>query len=163
MPELKMQSSEFQELRDQAAAIGLQDVQLGRVLDLIILHLGHAHGLDPAEEDAKVEAARLEEERTAEDEQVQAEAEARTERRAIEDEQTLTPDQQTARATLRQQEDEQVKADEEARQVRREGEDARIAALTEEEEPAPVAAPLPTEEAAPLPEQTGAATVQEGN
>ncbi len=150
MPEMKMQPHEFQELRDQAADIGQQDVKLGRFLDLLLLHLGHAHGLDPAEEDAKAEARRLEEERTAEDEQLKTEAEARTEARALEDQQTLTPDQQMARATARKAEDEQVKADEDARKVKRAGEDGRIAALTEESQPAPT-------------EQTGAVAVQEGN
>jgi hypothetical protein len=151
MPEMKMQSDEFQELRDAAAEIGQQDVKLGRFLTLLLLHLGHAHGLDPAEEDAKAEALRLEEERKAEDEQLKAEEEARVQARALEDQQTLTPDQQTARDLARKQEDEQVKADEEARAARREGENARIAALTHEE-----AEPAPTE-------QTGAVPVQEGN
>jgi len=55
--EMKMSPDEFAELRAQAAAVGVQDVHLGRVLDLIILHLGHAHDLDPAVEDAKAKAA----------------------------------------------------------------------------------------------------------
>jgi len=54
---LQMTPDEFAELRAAAAAVGQQDVQLGRVLDLLVLHLGHAHDLDPAVEDAKAQAA----------------------------------------------------------------------------------------------------------
>ncbi len=54
---LTMSPDEFAELRAAAAAVGQQDVQLGRVLDLLVLHLGHAHDLDPAVEDAKAQAA----------------------------------------------------------------------------------------------------------
>ena len=51
--DMAMSPEEFAELRAGVAAVGVQDVQLGRVLDLLVLHLGHAHGLDPAAEDAK--------------------------------------------------------------------------------------------------------------
>jgi len=55
--EMQMSPDEFAELRAGVAAVSVQDVQLGRVLDLLVLHLGHAHGLDPAVEDAKAKAA----------------------------------------------------------------------------------------------------------
>ena len=64
--EMQMQPSEFAELRAAVAAVSQQDVHLGRVLDMIVLHLGHAHGLDPAAEDAKAKAAAEEEAKAAE-------------------------------------------------------------------------------------------------
>jgi len=51
--DFKMQPEEFGDLREQVRSIGLVDTQLGRVLDTIILHLGHLHGFDPVQEDAK--------------------------------------------------------------------------------------------------------------
>jgi len=54
---LQMTPEEFAELRAQVAALGQQDVVLGRVLSAMLLHLGHAHDLDPAVEDAKAQAA----------------------------------------------------------------------------------------------------------
>jgi hypothetical protein len=54
--DMAMSPDEFAELRAAAATLGQQDVVLGRALDLIILHLGHAHGLDPAAEDARLKA-----------------------------------------------------------------------------------------------------------
>jgi hypothetical protein len=55
--EMKMQPHEFAELRDEAARIGLQDAHLGRFLAHLLHHLGHAHGLDAATEDAKAAEA----------------------------------------------------------------------------------------------------------
>jgi hypothetical protein len=54
--ELKMSPADMAELRGHVAAIAQGDVQLGRALQLIVLHLSHAHGLDPAVEDAKAKA-----------------------------------------------------------------------------------------------------------
>lgn len=54
--EMKMTPEEFAELRNQVAALKQQDVHLGRVLEALTLHVGHAHGLDPAVEDAKARA-----------------------------------------------------------------------------------------------------------
>jgi hypothetical protein len=58
-PEVQMQMTpeEFAELRSHVALIKQQDVHLGRVLEQLVLHVGHAHGLDPAFEDAKARAA----------------------------------------------------------------------------------------------------------
>lgn len=53
---MQMSPEEFAELRAAVAAVRQQDVHLGRVLELFVLHLGHAHGLDPTAEDAKVRA-----------------------------------------------------------------------------------------------------------
>ncbi len=64
---LTMSPDEFAELRAAAAAVGQQDVQLGRVLDLLVLHLGHAHDLDPTVEDAKAQAAAEEAAKAAEE------------------------------------------------------------------------------------------------
>jgi hypothetical protein len=53
---MAMSPEEFAELRDQVAAIGLTDFHLGRVLEAMLLHLGHAHDLDPTVEDARLAA-----------------------------------------------------------------------------------------------------------
>ena len=52
--EMAMSPDEFAELRAQVAALGQQDVVLGRVLTSMLLHLGHAHDLDPTVEDARL-------------------------------------------------------------------------------------------------------------
>jgi len=64
--DMAMSPEEFAELRAGVAAVGVQDVQLGRVLDLLVLHLGHAHGLDPAQEDARLAAKAEEDAKAAE-------------------------------------------------------------------------------------------------
>ena len=51
-----MAPEEFAELRAAVAAVSVQDVAMGRVLSLMLLHLGHAYGLDPAAEDARLAA-----------------------------------------------------------------------------------------------------------
>lgn len=51
----KMQPDEFKSLREQANEVTLRDVHVGRLLQNIVHHLGHAHGLDAAEEDKKAE------------------------------------------------------------------------------------------------------------
>ena len=51
---MQMSPQEFAQLRAQAAELGQQDVVLGRVLNALVLHLGHAHGLDPTVEDARL-------------------------------------------------------------------------------------------------------------
>lgn len=62
--QMQMQPEEFAELRAAVAAVKQQDVHLGRVLELLAHHVGHAHGLDAAVEDAKAKA-RAEEEANA--------------------------------------------------------------------------------------------------
>jgi len=54
--DMAMSPDEFAELRAGVAAISQQDFHLGRVLELLVLHLGHAHCLDPAQEDARLKA-----------------------------------------------------------------------------------------------------------
>jgi len=119
-----MQPEEFAELRALAAKVMVQDVQLGRVLDLIILHLGHAQGLDPAAEDARLAAEARQTARDAEDAQLKAEAEALAVARASEDVAASTPEQQAALATVRAAQDAQIKADADARAQARAEEDA---------------------------------------
>lgn len=55
-PDFKMQPEEFGALREQVRSISLVDTQLGRVLENVILHLGHLHGFDPVQEDEKAKA-----------------------------------------------------------------------------------------------------------
>ena|SRR2546421_7146566 len=123
-PEMQMSPDELAELRAAAAAVGRQDVQLGRVLDLLILHLGHAHGLDPATEDARLAAEARQAARDEEDARLKAEAEALAQKRASEDAIPREPEQQTALATARAAEDEQIKADADALAKKRAEEDA---------------------------------------
>lgn len=54
---MKMTPADLAELRGHVSLVAQQDVHLGRVLDALVLHLSHAHGLDPATEDAKAKAA----------------------------------------------------------------------------------------------------------
>ena len=70
---MAMQPEEFAELRAAVAEISQSDVRLGRVLEMLTLHLGHAHDLDPVVEDAKLAAA-AEEAAKAEAEAAAAEA-----------------------------------------------------------------------------------------
>lgn len=42
-----MLPGELQELLADIAHIKLQDVHLGRVLETVVTHVAHAHGLDP--------------------------------------------------------------------------------------------------------------------
>lgn len=44
---LNMLPTELQELMADVANIKLRDVHLGRVLEQVVLHLAHAHDLDP--------------------------------------------------------------------------------------------------------------------
>jgi len=59
-PSTNMDAGEFKNLRQAADEIVLRDAPLGQLLHRIIGHLGHAFGLDAAEEDAK-EQARIDE------------------------------------------------------------------------------------------------------
>lgn len=62
-PTTAMQPEEFASLRAQVEAIRQRDVQLGALLYDFLGHVGHLHGLDMAEEDAKAaEAAKAAEE-----------------------------------------------------------------------------------------------------
>lgn len=56
--EMKMQPAEFAELRADVASVKERDVHLGRVLESLLLHLGHAHGLDAGVEDARLKGER---------------------------------------------------------------------------------------------------------
>lgn len=58
-----MLPSELQELLADIAHVKLQDFHLGRVLETIVTHLAHAHGLDPNA------APETEEEASADDEE----------------------------------------------------------------------------------------------
>ncbi len=121
-----MDFTEYTALQAQIADIALRDVHLGRVLDALLLHVAHASGLDPAQEQFKEDKQALENRRKQEDAQVQAEADARAKIRAVEDEQTLTPDQQTARTLARQDEDVQLQEATDARLEARAEEDKRM-------------------------------------
>jgi hypothetical protein len=62
-----MLPSELQELMSDVAHVKLQDFHLGRVLETIVTHLAHAHGLDPnaaSEESMPEEEASADEEET---------------------------------------------------------------------------------------------------
>jgi hypothetical protein len=65
-----MLPGELRELMADVAHVKLQDFHLGRVLETIVTHLAHAHGLDPnvaptKEEAETSEEASAEEEETA--------------------------------------------------------------------------------------------------
>jgi hypothetical protein len=75
---MKMDASEFQALREAADSVGVQDVQLGRALNLFVLHLGHLYGFDPTQEDEKARKLAQEEEDKETAEQEQAEQDAKT-------------------------------------------------------------------------------------
>lgn len=49
MSDMKMLPSELKELMSDVAHVKLQDFHLGRVLEKLVTHLAHAHGLDTAE------------------------------------------------------------------------------------------------------------------
>lgn len=58
MANLTMLPEELQELMADVAHVKLQDIHLGRVLEKVVTHLAHAHGLDTeavAEEDTTEE------------------------------------------------------------------------------------------------------------
>jgi hypothetical protein len=64
---MKMDEGEFAELRAAVEQVAVQDVQLGYVLNLLVLHLGHLYGFDPAQEDAKIKQAQEDAEQAATD------------------------------------------------------------------------------------------------
>lgn len=150
--EMTMQPEEFAELRASVAAIKLQDVQLGRVLDVLVLHLGHSHGLDPVVEDAKAAAEARKTAREEEDARLKDEDEARVQARAAEDAQTLTPDQEAARTVSRKQEDERLQEEGKAREQARAEEDARVEAAAQGEPAAPPVVEQPAQAEAPAQE-----------
>jgi hypothetical protein len=140
--EMVMSPEEFAELRAAVAAIGQTDVQLGRVLDMLVLHLAHAHDLDPTVEDARLKAEALKTSREEEDARLEAEAEALKEKRASEDAQPREPLQLEALKEARAAEDVQITADAEALAKAREEEDAQASEKdAQAEAPAPVEAP----------------------
>jgi peptidoglycan hydrolase CwlO-like protein len=123
-PAMKMSPDEFAELRTQATAIGVQDNQLGKMLNSLILHLGHAFGLDPAQEDARIAAKARTDNRAREDAQLKTEASDRAEARAEEDAQPRTPEQATALAATRAAQDKQLQTDADELAATRSEEDA---------------------------------------
>lgn len=130
MSDFKMTPVEFADLRALVADIGQSDVRLGRVLEVLVLHIGHSYGLDPVEEDARLKAEELVTSRAEEDEAVKSAADILQKSRAIEDAQPLTPAQVTARADedarlqaaaderkrVRAEEDDRAKLDEQGQQ-----------------------------------------------
>jgi hypothetical protein len=140
----KMSPEEFSDLRAQVAAIGQQDVQLGRVLTALVLHLGHAHGLDPVQEDARLAAEARVKAREEEDAAVKAAEDERVKTRALEDAQPLSPAQVAARDLVRADEDKQLQADADERKRVRAEEDERAKAEADAlaGKPAPVEAPV---------------------
>ncbi len=147
--EMKMQPSEFAELRGAVRSVALQDVHLGRVLDLLVLHLGHAHGLDPTVEDAKAAKQAKADARAAEDARLALAAKAREEQRAAEDAQPRTPSETEALQARRAAEDAQLKRDAEALAKARAEEDAKDAGAAPGEAPAPSVEPEAPLEGAP--------------
>jgi hypothetical protein len=137
--DMNMQPEEFAELRAQAAAAGQNDFHLGRVLDLIVLHLGHSHGLDPAQEDARLKAEAQVKAREDEDARLKAEAETLVEARTAEDAQPHDPLQLEALKAARAAQDVQIKTDADALAEARKEEDTQ-------EETAKVAAVAPAQE-----------------
>jgi hypothetical protein len=135
--EMTMQPDEFAELRAAVADIALSDVKLGRALDLLVLHLGHSHGLDPVVEDARLRDEARKAARDAEDARLKTEADERALARELEDALPHTPEQQTALASTRAAEDAQLKADADALVKAREEEDAPVEAAAPVEAPAP--------------------------
>jgi hypothetical protein len=155
--DMAMQPAEFAELRAAVATVSQQDVHLGRVLSLLVLHLGHSHGLDPAQEDARLKAEARKTAREEEDARLEAEAKALEEKRASEDALPDATDPKAARAVARAAEDEHIKADAEARAKAREEEDrnaladpAQLASAEFAQVEAPAYAPV--EAPAPAPE-----------
>ena len=134
---MKMTPEDFAALRADVARIGLSDVQLGRVLTALLLHLGHAHGLDPVAEDARLAAKAREDARKAEDTRLKAEAEARATLRTAEDAQPRTAAEKETLLVRRAAEDIQLTADAEALAKQRAEEDARLKAADAPETPAP--------------------------
>ena len=152
--EMKMQPEEFAELRAAVARVAQQDVHLGRVLELLVLHLGHAHGLDPTVEDARLAKKAREDARAAEDARLKDEADARARLRTAEDALPRTPSEQEALQARRAAEDAQLATDAEARTSAREEEDAREAKAPDNvaspaEAPAPFVEPTAPLEGAP--------------
>ena len=126
MPKADMQMSpeDFAALRAQAAAISVQDFHLGRFLTDLLGHLGHAHGLDAAQEDARMAAEARKQQRADEDAATKQAADDRAKARAAEDAQPRTPEQQAALTNARAAEDAQLKVDAEALSAKRADEDA---------------------------------------
>jgi hypothetical protein len=145
--EMKMTPDEFAELRAQATAASQNDFHLGRVLDLLILHLGHSHGLDPVAEDARLKAEAQVKAREDEDARLKAEAEALVEARTAEDAQPHDPLQLEALKAARAAQDVQIQADADALVEARKEEDAKAEdAAKAEEETAKVPAVTPAQE-----------------
>jgi hypothetical protein len=168
--EMTMQPDEFADLRAQVAAIAQGDVQLGHVLDLLVLHLGHSHGLDPVVEDARLRDEARKAAREEEDARLVTEADDREKARVAEDAQPRTPEQQALLSSTRAAEDVQVKTDAEALVKAREEEDTRLK-VAQEQAPAPTsgfpagAVPAPqavAAKAAPAPMTFESAPAQEG-
>ncbi len=50
-----MTFDEYKTLQAQVDAVAAQDVHLGRFLDALLLHVAHGAGLDPEQEQAKLD------------------------------------------------------------------------------------------------------------
>lgn len=128
--DMKMSPEDFAGLRAQVAAISQQDFHLGRFLTDLLGHLGHAHGLDAAQEDARLAAEARKKARADEDAALKTAADERAKARTAEDAQTRTSEQQAALTNARAAEDAQLKADAEALQKKRDDEDAATKAAS---------------------------------
>jgi len=123
---MKMTPEEFAGLRAQVAAISLQDFHLGRFLTDLLVHLGHAHGLDATQEDARLATKAREDARAEEDAVLKTAADERAKTRTAEDAQARTPEQQAALTNARTAEDAQLKDDADALAKKRADEDAAL-------------------------------------
>jgi hypothetical protein len=108
---MKMSPDAFAELRAQATTIGVQDNQLGKMLHNLILHIGHAFGLDPVQEDARLAMQKRIDSRDEEDAKLKTEAVDRADARALEDAQLRTPEQSSALVATRAAQDKQLQSD----------------------------------------------------
>jgi|ERR1700726_2556680 len=122
----QMQPDEFQTLRDQVSELWQANPPLGRVLENIVLHLGHSHGFDPAIEDAKARDKALKESRAQEDAQVKEDAELLVAQRAHEDAMLTTPEQIKNVALSRTFEDKQLEKEKRERAEKRAQEDEQL-------------------------------------
>jgi len=82
-PNMEMNEHDFRELRDGVDAMGVHDVQSGRLFGLIVHHLGHLCGFDAAQEDEKARKAAQEEEDKETAEQEQAEEDKKAQEQSL--------------------------------------------------------------------------------
>lgn len=126
--DLKMTPAEFAELRSEANRITTQDFHLGRFLQVIVSHLGHAHGLDAAAEDARIAKEARVAARDEEDARLEAEAKDRAKMRLAQDAIERTPEEKATLQAARDEEDAQLVTEAEARAEKRAQEDGEASA-----------------------------------